>query len=135
MVATFPSRSKTDFSSLNLYFALPAASWSVESDLEIDQAEVGTWDTYLQTLDRAIVEAEAARKIAQRDYKKVQAEADRWERLQLALSDDREDLVSEALWQKNACRDKAHQLKVLVEQHSVRVSTLRSQIAYWANQI
>jgi len=135
MVATFPSRSKTDFSSLNLYFALPAASWSAQPDSEIAQTEAGTWDSHLQTLRRATVEAEAARKIAQRDYKKVQAEVDRWERLQLVLSDDREDLVSEALWQRNACRDKARHLKALVEQHSIQVSTLKSQMAYWANQI
>lgn len=136
MVATFASSSKNTFSSHKLNVEAPRASWSVQQDEEKVQVEADTWDTYLGTLYRATVEAIAASSSVQRDYEKVQAEADTWERqLQLGLEDDREDLVKLALWQRNACRDRAHQLKALVERHSVQVSTLKSQMAYWENQV
>jgi len=133
MVTAFPLGSTTDFCSQSLNFEAIAAKKTVQQNLELVQAEVETWDTYRRTLRRATAEALVARRIAQRDYKKVQAEADRWERrLQIALKDDREDLVGEALQYRNACRDRAHQLKVLIEHHSIQVSSLKSEIAYWA---
>lgn len=136
MVATFASSSKNAFSSRKLNVEAPRASWSVQQDEEKVQAEADTWDTYLGTLYRATVEAIAASSSVQRDYEKVQAEADTWERqLQLALEQDSEDLVKLALWQRNACRDRAHQLKALVDKHRLQVSTLKSQIVDWENQV
>ncbi len=145
MVATFPSSSNNDFSSQNLNVgAMPAAGTArgiaartiPQGDTEKVQGKAVTLDTQGWELHRASVDAIAARKIAQRDYKKVQAEADRWERrLQRALKDDHEDLLHEALLHRNAFRDRARQLKALVERHSIQVSTLKSQLAFWENQL
>jgi hypothetical protein len=145
MVATFPSSSTNDFSSQNLNVeAMPVAEGAkgiaarkiAQRDSENFRFGVDTLDTHSRALRRATCDAIAARKIAQRDYKKVQAEADRWERrLQSALKDDREDLVREALLHTSVYRDRARQVKALAERHSIQVSTLKSQLAFWENQL
>ncbi len=133
MVATFSSL-KNAFSSHKLNVEAPRASWSAQPEEKV-QAEADTWDTYLGALYRATVEALTASCSVQRDYEKVQAEADRWERqLQLALEDDNEDLVREALGQRNACRDRVCYLKALLERYNIQVTTLKKQMAYWENQ-
>lgn len=135
MVATVSCRSKDKFSSHTP--TINASDQTIaQQDSKNVQESAETQDSYFSDLRRALVDAISASKIAQRDYEKIQAEAEGWERqLQLALKHSGEDLVYQALMRKRACADKARNLKALVEQHSVQVSTLKSQLAFWENQI
>lgn len=134
MVAT-SRRIKDDFSSDKLAVDVFCQTIAQRNYVNV-QESADTWDTYTSDLCKAIVEAIAARTIAQQDYAKIQAEADGWERkLQLLALNSREDLVHQALLRRNACRDKARNLKVLLDKYSVQVSTLESQLAFWENQI
>ena len=117
MLATLPCRS-TNASSVQLKLVEEAAD---------------TWDTYTSSINEAIIDALTARKMALREYAKVQALIDTWERQQAALKNSCSDLAREALLSRNACRDKARHLKVLIEQYSVQISTLESQLAFWQN--
>lgn len=101
-------------------------------NLELVEGATDRWDTYTSSIREAIIEALTARKIAIRDYTKVQALADKWERqLQEALKNSCSDSAREALLGRNACRDRARHLKVLIDQYSIEVSTLESQMAFW----
>lgn len=132
MFATVASRLQIGFSSQNFTVDAKAPIKIAQRDSENVPAEADTWDTYLSTISKAIFAAKAARRIAQRDYEKVQAEADIWGRqLEIALEDDREDLACEALLRQTACRDRARNLKALMDKHSVQVSTLKSKLAFW----
>ncbi len=107
-----------------------------QRDSENVLAAEDTWDTYLSTLRQATVDAIRAKKSAQRDYLTVLVEADAWsKRLEIALNNECEDNVRKALWRRNALRDSEHKLEALVEKHSVQVSTLKSQLAFWENQL
>jgi phage shock protein A len=111
---------------------LPCRSTNASSvQLESVGEAVDTWDAYTSSINEAIIEALTARKMALRDYVKVQALADTWERRQAALENSCSDLAREALLSRNACRDKARHLKVLIDQYSVQISTLESQLAFW----
>lgn len=89
-------------------------------------------DTYTSSTNEAIIEALTARKTALREYAKVQKLAETWERqLQEALENPCSDLAREALLSKNAYRDQARHLKALIDQYSVQISTLESQLAFW----
>ena len=91
-------------------------------------------DTYTSSISEAIIEALTDRKTALREHAKVQDLAETWERrLQEALENSCSDLAREALLSKNACRDQARHLKVLIDQYSVQISTLESQLAFWQN--
>ena len=95
-----------------------------------------TWGTYLSNLRQATVEAIRAKKQAQKDYLTVLVEADAWsKRLEIALNNECEDNVRKALCLINVLKDLEHKLKALVEKHSVQVSTLKSQLAFWENQL
>ena len=62
-----------------------------------------------------------AQKIAQRDYQKAQAEADKWERYyQLYLKEGREDLIREAEFRKNVYAKKAGNLKAMLDEQTQR---------------
>ena len=137
MFATVAPRLQKDFSSQNKSVDAKAARPITQRDGENNaRAEVDTWDTYLSTLRRATVDAISAKKIAQRDYLNVLAEADTWERrLEIARKNDCEDLVRKALLRRTALRDSARNLKALVEKHCVQVSTLKSQLNFWENQL
>ena len=117
MLATLPRRS-TNTSSLQL---------------ESIQEAVDTWDAYTSSINEAIIDALTSRKMALREYAKVQVLADTWERRLQAALENSSDLAREALLSKNACRDKARHLKVLIDQYSVQISTLESQLAFWQN--
>jgi len=74
--------------------------------------------------------------MAQRDYLNVLAEANTWSsRLEIAQQNDCEDLARKALLRTTALRDSARHLKALVEKHCVQVSTLKSQLNFWENQL
>lgn len=79
--------------------------------------------TQLQAVLTANIKAQT---IAQRDYKKAQAEADKWEqRYQLALIAGREYLIQEAQFRQNICAKKAGNLKALLDEQTERVANLK----------
>lgn len=79
--------------------------------------------TQLQAVLTANIKAQT---IAQRDYKKAQAEADKWEqRYQLALIAGREYLIQEAQFRQNICAKKASNLKALLDEQTERVANLK----------
>lgn len=70
-----------------------------------------------------------AQTIAERDYKKAQAEADKWEKYyQLALKAGRRDLVREAQFRKNICATTACNLKAILDDQTERVANLRANL-------
>ena len=70
-----------------------------------------------------------AQTIAQLDYKKAQAEADKWEqRYQRALKAGREDLIQEARFRQNIYAKKAGNLKVLLDEQTERVANLKHKV-------
>ena len=95
------------------------------------------WDSYLSAISGNIVEIKAARTIAQQDYERVLAEADTWSRrLEIAaLNNSNEDTVRRSLLRRTNCKDRAHQLKVLIEQYDVQISILESQLVMWGQQV
>lgn len=118
--------STNDFSSQHLTID------SLQSDHESVVGAADTWDDYTSSIREAIVDALTARTLALREYAKLQAVADS-ARLQVDLNSN-SHLVREALLHQTACTNRAHALKVLIEQYNVQVSTLKSQLAFWHNQ-
>jgi phage shock protein A len=109
---------------------------TIDSNLQNDKIEAQIWDTDLSALRRATIDAIAAKKLAQRDYLTVLAQADAWERrLEIALNNNCENSIRKALLRRTALRDSAHNLKTLIDKYSVQVSTLKSQLAFWENQL
>lgn len=71
-----------------------------------------------------------AQTIAERDYKKAQTEADKWERrYQISLEVGREDLVREAQFRKDVSAKLACNLKALLDEQTERVATLKHNLA------
>jgi phage shock protein A len=71
-----------------------------------------------------------AQTIAERDYKKAQTEAGKWERrYQLSLKEGREDLVREARFRKDVSAKTACNLKALLNEQTERLATLRHDLA------
>ncbi len=100
------------------------------------EALADTWSHYLKTLREAIAESNTAKQTAQRDYEKVQALAIAWEKkMQIALSNSSEDRVHQALANKQIYTARARQLKTLVERHTIHIDTLKTQLAFWENQL
>ena len=106
---------------------------SLQSDHELVAGATDAWDDYTSTIREAIVDALTARTLALREYAKLQAVADS-ARLQVDLNSS-SHLVREALLHQTACANRAHTVKVLIEQYNVQVSTLKSQLAFWQNQL
>lgn len=71
-----------------------------------------------------------AQTIAERDYKKAQTEADKWERrCQIYLEAGREDLVREAQFRKDVSAKLACNLKALLDEQTETVATLKRNLA------
>lgn len=71
-----------------------------------------------------------AQTIAERDYKKAQTEADKWERrYQISLKEGREDLVREARFRKDVSAKLACNLKALLDEQTERVAILSRNLA------
>ena len=118
--------------STNDFSSQPTTVDSLQSDHELVAGAADTWDDYTGTIKEAIIDALTARTLALREYSKLQAVADSARR-QVDLSSSH--LVREALLHQTACTNRAHTLKVLIEQYNVQVSTLKSQLAFWQNQL
>ena len=110
------------------------ASWTAQPDYKKVQQSADAWDSYTSTISEAIVDAIKARTIAIRKYERVQAKAEILERQLEEAQNSRSDLACEALMGRNFCRDKAQYLKTLIEQYSIQISTLESQLAFWEDR-
>ena len=77
----------------------------------------------LQSVLAANIQAQT---IAEQDYKKAQAEVNKWEELyQRLLKGGQEDLIQEAQFYKSICAKKAHNLKALLDEQIERVANLQ----------
>lgn len=80
----------------------------------------------LQSVLAANIQAQT---IAERDYNKAQAEADKWEELyQRLVKGGQEDLIKEAQFYKSICAKKAGNLKVLLDEQTERVANLQRKL-------
>ncbi|MBV8884258.1 MAG: hypothetical protein JO235_09720 [Chroococcidiopsidaceae cyanobacterium CP_BM_RX_35] len=107
-----------------------------QSRKETEQAAIDAWESHLNNIGDEITEVLATKTITQQEYKKVQAEVDVWsKRIEMVASNNFcKNTVRQALLHQMTCRDKLHQLKVLIEQSNVRLSMLESQQMMWENQ-
>jgi phage shock protein A len=80
--------------------------------------------------------ASLAQTIAQRDYAKAQAEADKWENeYQLALKAGNKDLISRAKFQKERYQAISSLLKNLVEEQTPKVDEIKSSVNSWEKKV
>ncbi|MHC5858538.1 PspA/IM30 family protein [Nostoc sp.] len=78
----------------------------------------------------------AAQEIAERDYAKAQAEADKWEQeYQLALKGSNQDLISQAKFQKERYQAIASRLKKLVGEQQPQVDAIKSSLKSWEQKV
>lgn len=134
MFATLSFNSKSNYAFQNRAAGVSSAPKTAQQDWEVE-AEADTWDSYLSSLRREIGEAIANRANAERDYQQIVVEADAWERrLAMAQENNCDQIVRKALLHKNDCTDRASQLKVAIEQYSIQISMLQSQMGFWASQ-
>lgn len=135
MFATLSSKSKTNFAFQNRAAGVSSAPKTAQRDWEVE-AEADTWDSYLGNLRREMDEVIANRANVEQDYQQLLVEADAWERrLAMAVENNCDHIVRKALLHKNDCTDRASQLKAAIEQYTVQISMLQSQMGFWANQV
>ncbi|MBW4563444.1 MAG: hypothetical protein KME32_20325 [Mojavia pulchra JT2-VF2] len=90
----------------------------------------------LQKLRQGASHSRAAQEIAQRDYAKAQAEADKWEQeYQLALKGSNQDLIRQAKFQKERYQAIASRLKTLVEKQQPKVDAINSSLTSWEKKV
>lgn len=90
----------------------------------------------LQKLRQGTSHSTAAHKIAQLDYAKAQAQADRWEKeYQLALKGSNQDLICQAKFQKERYQAIASRLKTLVEGQQIQFDTITSSLKNWEKKV
>ncbi|MCC5649406.1 hypothetical protein LC609_06035 [Nostoc sp. XA013] len=90
----------------------------------------------LRKLREGASHSRAAQEIAQRDYAKAQAEADKWEQeYQLALEGNNQDLIRQAKFQNERYQAIASRLKILVEEQQPQVDAIKSSLASWEKKV
>ncbi|MBN3906348.1 MAG: hypothetical protein HWQ35_07250 [Nostoc sp. NMS1] len=90
----------------------------------------------LRKLREGASHSRVAQEIAQRDYAKAQAEADKWEQeYQLALKGSNQDLIRKAKFQKERYQVIASRLKTLVEEQQLQVDAIQSSLASWEKKV
>lgn len=90
----------------------------------------------LRKLREGANHSRAAQQIAQRDYAKAQAEADKWEQeYQLALKGSNQDLIRQAKFQKERYQAIASRLKTLVEEQQPQVDAIKSSLKSWEKKV
>lgn len=83
----------------------------------------------LRKLGEGASHSRVAQEIAQRDYAKARAEADKWEqKYQLALKERNQDLISQAKFQKERYQAITSRLKTLVEEQQPQVDAIKSSL-------
>ncbi|MBD2356720.1 hypothetical protein H6G41_19155 [Tolypothrix sp. FACHB-123] len=90
----------------------------------------------LQQLRQGTSHSTAAQKIAQLDYAKAQAKADKWEQeYQLALKGSNQDLIGQTKFQKERYQAIASKLKTLVEGQQLQVDAIKSSLNNWEKKV
>jgi phage shock protein A len=90
----------------------------------------------LRKLREGASHSRAAQEIAQRDYAKAQAEADKWEQeYQLALKGSNQDLIRQAKFQNERYQAIASRLKTLVEEQQPQVDAIKISLASWEKKV
>ncbi|MEH1799106.1 MAG: hypothetical protein V7L13_08025 [Nostoc sp.] len=90
----------------------------------------------LQKLRKGVSHSRIAQEIAQRDYEKAQAEADKWEQeYQLTLKGSNQDLISKAKFQKERYQAIASRLKKLVGEQQPQVDAIKSSLKSWEQKV
>ncbi|AFZ60117.1 hypothetical protein H6G54_08930 [Anabaena cylindrica FACHB-243] len=90
----------------------------------------------LGKLHEGAARASVAQTIAQRDYAKAQAEADKWEnRYQLALKAGNQDLIRQAKFQKERYQAISSRLKNLVEEQTPKLEEIKSSFNSWEKKV
>ncbi|MEH1941545.1 MAG: PspA/IM30 family protein [Nostoc sp.] len=90
----------------------------------------------LRKLREGTSHSKAAQEIAQRDYAKAQAEADKWEQeYQLALKGSNQDLIRQAKFQKEGYQAIASRLKTLLEEQQPQVDAIKSSLESWEKKV
>ncbi|ODG99725.1 hypothetical protein A4S05_36760 [Nostoc sp. KVJ20] len=90
----------------------------------------------LRKLREGASQSRVAQEIAQRDYAKAQAEADKWEQeYQLALKGSNQDLIRQAKFQKERYQAIASRLKTLVEEQKPQVDAIKSSLKSWEKKV
>ncbi|MEH2113096.1 PspA/IM30 family protein [Nostoc sp.] len=83
----------------------------------------------LRKLRQGASHSRVAQEIAERDYAKAQAEADKWEQeYQLAVQGSNQDLISQAKFQKERYQAIASRLKKLVGEQQPKVDAIKSSL-------
>ncbi|WP_392535648.1 PspA/IM30 family protein [Nostoc sp. C117] len=90
----------------------------------------------LRKLREGASHSRAAQEIAQRDYAKAQAEADKWEQeYELALKGNNQDLIRQAKFQKERYQAIASRLKTLVEEQQPQVDAIKNSLVSWEKKV
>ncbi|MEH2105967.1 PspA/IM30 family protein [Nostoc sp.] len=90
----------------------------------------------LRKLREGASHSRVAQEIAQRDYAKAQAEADKWEQeYQLALKGSNQDLISKAKFQKERYQAITSRLKKLVGEQQPQVDAIKSSLKSWEQKV
>ncbi|MEH2369676.1 PspA/IM30 family protein [Nostoc sp.] len=90
----------------------------------------------LRKLREGASHSRVAQEIAQRDYAKAQAEADKWEQeYQLAVQGSNQDLISQAKFQKERYQAIASRLKILLEEQQPQVDAIKSSLKSWEKKV
>ncbi|MEH2027407.1 PspA/IM30 family protein [Nostoc sp.] len=90
----------------------------------------------LRKLREGASHSRVAQEIAQRDYAKAQAEADKWkQQYQLALKGSNQDLIRQAKFQKERYQAIASRLKTLVEEQQPQVDAIKSNLKSWEKKV
>ncbi|MHC5599852.1 MAG: PspA/IM30 family protein [Nostoc sp.] len=90
----------------------------------------------LRKLREGASHSRVAQEIAQRDYAKAQAEADKWEQeYQLALKGSNQDLIRQAKFQNERYQAIASRLKTLLEEQKPQGDAIQSSLASWEKKV
>ncbi|MEH1824239.1 MAG: PspA/IM30 family protein [Nostoc sp.] len=90
----------------------------------------------LRKLREGASHSRVAQEIAQRDYAKAQAEADKWEQeYQLVVQGSNQDLISKAKFQKERYQAIASRLKKLVGQQQPQVDAIKISFKSWEQKV
>ncbi|MEH1951682.1 MAG: hypothetical protein V7K77_32730 [Nostoc sp.] len=90
----------------------------------------------LRKLREGASHSRVAQKIAERDYAKAQAEADKWEQeYQLAVQGGNQNLISQAKFQKERYQAITSRLKKLVGKQQPQVDAIKSSLKSWEQKV
>ena len=90
----------------------------------------------LKKLREATISANAAQKIARRNFEKAQAELDKWtKQYELALQQSNKTLISQAKFQKERYQAIADRLQNLVEEQQPQLDNIKGKLDNWGERL